>query len=121
MTAATTIDEADLLLQRLAESEDEHARGAALYGSNGLFDHLRKAPLAVTKLRVRDTLGQRKIMGLADLIDDMARADGAYQQFLDLHLKRHAEWRALDAERQRYWMQLKIVQSRGYDAKRFGA
>ncbi|MBA2684061.1 MAG: hypothetical protein H0U66_06195 [Gemmatimonadaceae bacterium] len=114
------VDDADALVQQLAESEDAWADGSALYGPGGLFDNMRKSMLAVIKLRVRDTLGDRKLTGLADFIDDLAHADSGYRAFLDTHLVKQAEWRALDAGRQRLWAGLRLHTARGYDARRMG-
>ena len=115
------LDEADLLLQSLAETEDAHAEGAALYGPGGQFDHLRKSLLAVIRLRVRDALDGKKVTGLAEFIDDLAHADSGYTAFLNEHLIKQTQWRALDAERARHWMGIRVIQSRQYDARKFGA
>lgn len=114
----TAIYADDAILQNLASTEDEWARGASLYGRDGLFDALRKVLLDTTALQIRDSKSEKVTEAW---IAQAAHADKEYGVWLDGHVVTRANWLALDAKRSRWYAELKSIQARGFDARRNGA
>lgn len=110
----------DVLFQKLAETEDEWAKGAALYGPGGLLDAQRKIILSIVTLQIRDRLNQAGAKATDKVLDAEGHADVEYQEWVDSHVPARATWLALDAKRDRWYMEIKSIQARTYDAKRNG-
>ncbi len=114
----TVIYEEDALLQQLADTEDEWSAGSAKYGPGGLFDALRKVYLDTRALQIRNAATEKMTEAA---ISTAAHADEDYSSWLEMSLVERAQWLALDAHRDRIYMKLKVIISRGFDAKRNGA
>ena len=108
----------DELLQELASTEDEWAKGAALYGAGGLLDAQRKIILSADLLEIRDSLPEKVT---EKVLDAMGHGAPRYVAFVNAHVTGRAEWLALDAKRTRIYMEIKCIQARGYDTRRNGA
>lgn len=84
----------------LQESSDEWARGAALYGSFGLGEHVRKKVLALALLRIRnDYLNRGEKAPTEKVLDAMAHGDKDYVRWLDQQIIERANWLKLDDTR----------------------
>ena len=89
----------DEIIAALDASEEQWAKGAALYGPGGLFDAQRVAMLAVIALWHRDDLQKRGQKVTDDLVKQLAHADPKYLKWLKQQTKQRTEWLMLDAER----------------------
>lgn len=85
---------------QLADTTDEWARGAALYGSFGFADHVRKKVLALAMLRIRnDFLNRGEKAPTEKILDAMAHADRDYTRWLDQQVIDRANWLRLSDTR----------------------
>jgi hypothetical protein len=103
-------DEADALLQQLAETHQPWAWGAARYGPGGTFDASRKAFLAVRSAQVRDEYADRGEKITEARLDEVAHADEGYREWLDAQTIDRASWLKLDAEREEIKTRLRFLQ-----------
>ncbi len=94
------VDPIELLIHQLSETEEDWAKGAALFGAGGFANDVRKKILSVVMLRIRDALLNSGDKAPTEkVLDAMAHADKQYTQWLDRQVVARAEWLRLDAQR----------------------
>ncbi len=94
------VDPIELLIHQLSETEEEWARGSALFGPGGFANDVRKKILSVVMLRIRDKLlSDGEKAPTEKVMDAMAHADRQYVAWLDRQVIARADWLRLDAQR----------------------
>lgn len=82
---------------QLEQTTEEWSKGAALYGSFGFAEHVRKKVLALALLRIRNLfLNRGEKAPTEKILDAMAHADKDYTRWLDQQIIDRANWLRLD-------------------------
>lgn len=103
-------DDVDSLLQKLAETEREWANLAALHGTFGKFNDVRKAQLAIVALRLREGSPPSGAKAWTDmLLDAAAHAHADYTEFVKNGVANAARYHLLDQQRDAVWLKAKSL------------
>jgi hypothetical protein len=99
----------ETLFQQLAESNEDWANGASLYGPGGLFDASRKARLALIAAEIRDGYAEKGEKVTEARIEELAHAHPDYQKWISTSTIDRARWLLCDAERTCAQLRLKVL------------